>query len=73
MKQPKEKSKIRQNHAIHQKRFANPRSEVNLKKEINKNVLLNIIMWTNDFYSEINEFCFVLNIIIWQNIFKKIL
>ena len=53
--------------------ICNFRFEVNLKKEINKNVLLNIIMWKNDFYSEINEFCFVLNIIIWQNIFKKIL
>ena len=53
--------------------------ELNLKKEINKNDLLNIIMWTNDFYSEINEFLFCVEYFHLgkyfnkKNIFKEIL
>ena len=53
--------------------------ELNLKEEINKNDLLNIIMWTNDFYSEINEFLFCVEYFHLgkyfnkKNIFKEIL
>ena len=53
--------------------------EINMKKDIKKNDLLNIIMWTNDFNSEINEFLFCVEYFhlgkyfIKKNIFKEIL
>ena len=53
--------------------------EINMKKDIKKNDLLNIIMWTNDYYSEINEFLFCVEYFHSgkyfnkKNIFKEIL
>ena len=53
--------------------------EFNFKKNLTKNDLLYLIMWTNDFYSELNEFLFCIEYfhlgkyLEKKNIFKEIL
>lgn len=45
--------------------------EFNFKKNLTKNDLLYLIMWTNDFYSELNEFLFCIEYFHLGKYFEK--